>query len=121
MQTYYKKFAITGVINVTTEDTVGLESTDQESRRCLSVLLNVSGYAGNHVKIFLERETLAEIYDYLISTDAATGTNQYQSINKLIEFPLDVLIPKGDKLIVAIVCGGTAKNVQGAYKYVIEK
>jgi len=113
-----KAFTITGQANADTFDTAGLESTEVEKRYCERVIINVSGYAGNLIELWLDREKIFEIYDYHLQTDASSGsTNVQYATNKLNEIPVELEIPVGRKLQVSINCGGTAKNVFGTYVY----
>lgn len=114
----YQAYAVTGSANTTVYDS-GITSTETEKKRVLSVLINVSNYAGNLVQGWLEREKKVDVYDYVLNTDNATGTNAYRSTSKIIEIPLELDVPVGQTFKMAIKSGGTATNIQGAYKYEI--
>jgi hypothetical protein len=59
-----------------------------------------------------------EIYDYVLDTTESTGsTNTQKSTTKINEIPIDLVIDVGKRFKIAINCGGTAKNIYGAYKY----
>ncbi len=107
----------TGVINNRVYDT-GLTSTEAEKKHVESIIVSVSGHIGNIIEIWLEREKLFEIPDYCIDTDEVAGAaNPFKSVVKKQEIPIDTEIPVGQKMQVAILCGGTAKNLRGCYVY----
>lgn len=117
MPKYHKEFTVTGSANVTTFD-AGLESTEAEKKKIVSVIINVSGYAGNVIEGWIDREKILGIYDYVINTEANDGdTNTPYSTNKILELEVDHELIVGQTFKIAIKCGGTAKNIQGAYKY----
>jgi len=118
---YFKKFTVTGTANKEVLDT-GLQSTEAEKKRLLSVLIQVSGYADNDVVGYLETTKVFEIPDKLIDTDANTGsTNNQYSLNRINEIEVGVDMPVGTTFKVGIACGATAKNIRGAYRYEIIK
>lgn len=114
---YYQKFEVTGVASSTASD-AGLESTEEERRHIDSVLLWVSGWAGNVVEIWLERELLAEIMDYHCQTDESSGsTNTQKDGGRELKFELGHDLPAGKTLKAKIRCGATNKNLKGSYVY----
>lgn len=114
---YRKKFDITGVINVTTPDE-GIVSSEAEPKRITAVVMNVSGYADNVIEFWRETEKLSEIYDKLVCTEASSGsTNVQYDTAKEQRFEVDLELPIGETFLVAMLCGGTAKNVHGFYEY----
>ena len=118
---YFKKFSVTGQANQETLDS-GLQSTEAEKKRLLSVLIQVSGYASNDVVGYLEQTKVFEIPDSLIDTDTNTGsTNNQHSVNRINEIEVGVDLPVGSTFKVGIVCGATNKNIVGAYRYEIIK
>jgi len=118
---YFKKFSVTGAANSEKLDG-GLQSTEAEKKRLLSVLIQVDGYADNTIVGYLETTKVFEIPDKLIDTDANTGsTNNQYSFNRINEIEVGVDMPVGSKFKVGIVCGATAKNIRGAYRYEIIK
>ncbi len=120
-KTLYQYFSVTGSANTTTYDS-GITSTKDEPKHIDSILIHVSGWVGNKIQVWVEREKVLEIPDYLVVTDESTGsTNTQKTTNRLIEFPLDIDLGIGKTLKVAIECGATAKNITGAYKYHITK
>jgi len=115
----YESFTVTGSANSTVYD-IGITSTEEEPKHIESILVNVSGYAGNFIEGWVETERVLEIPDYIVDTDADTGSAVLPySTYKLIEIPLDMDLPVGQTFKVAIRCGGTAKNLRGAYKYTV--
>jgi len=114
----YQSFSVTGVANSEVLDS-GISSTETEKKKVISILICVSGYAGNMVRGWLEREKKLEIYDYVLDTSEASGTNAYRSTTKIIQIPVELEIPVGQTFKVGIYCGGTGKNIYGAYQYEI--
>ncbi len=112
----YQKFTVTGQANLTIYDG-GITSTDAEKKKVISIIVSTSGQVGNDVQLWLEREKKADIPDFNLDTVEASGTNIYKSTNKINELPVDLEIPVGQTLKVAIKCGGTLKSLYGAYKY----
>lgn len=119
MKTDYKSFTITGVININTKHATGLESTKAEPKRLVAVLLSVSARIGNQILGHIERKEIFSLYDYMLHTAIASGTNQYPSTDSMIRIPIDYIIPVGDRFIPSITCGGTASNVFGSFEYEI--
>jgi hypothetical protein len=117
MPTYYKRFAITGVINTTTYD-AGIECTEAEKVTVKAILISVSAYQGNIIEGWVEREKYAELYDYLLNTVLAAGAaNAYASTNKLVRIPLEIELQLGQIFKVAVNAGAAAVNLFGAYEY----
>jgi len=118
-QKLYKAFRITGVANAEMPDD-GITSTEAEPKRVLELLLNVSGYQDNTVKAYVEREEVLSVPDYLLDTDANTGTTStLYSTTKLNRFQINLELPVGQKFYAAHLCGATATNVRGVYVYEI--
>jgi len=118
---YFKKFSVTGQANKETLDS-GLQSTEAEKKRLLSVMVQVSGYADNTIVGYQEQTKVFEIPDSLIDTDVDTGSaNSQHSVNRINEIEIGVDLPVGSTFKVGIVCGATAKNIVGAYRYEIIK
>lgn len=110
-------FDVTGVLNTRTYD-AGIVSTEAEKKHVESIRVNVSGHIGNKVEVWLEREKLWEMPDYCVDTDETTGgTSTLRSNTKTLDIPIDTEVPVGQKMQVAILCGGTAKNLRGSYVY----
>lgn len=118
-QKYLQAFAVTGVANTDTLDSTGLTSTTEETKTVEKIIVTTSGQVGNTIRVWLEREKLAEIYDYNLDTVEASGSNMYKSTVKEREIVLNVTIPVGQTLRVSINAGGTAKNIFGGYVYTI--
>lgn len=119
MALYYKDFSVDGVANTETLDD-GLTSTEAEPKRILSVYISVSGYQNNVIVGRIEREDILKIRDYVLDTYASTGsTNTQYSTTKLNEIKIEHDIPVGRTFKIGILCGGTATNIRGCYKYEI--
>jgi len=116
-QKLYKAFRITGVANAETPDD-GITSTEAEPKRILELLVNVSGYQDNTVKAYVEREEVLSVPDYLLDTDADSGTtNTMRSTTKLNRFEINLELPIGQKFYAAHLCGPIATNLRGVYVY----
>lgn len=117
MSLRYKAFKITGVANTETFD-AGIESTVAEPKKLVRILVALSGYAANLVQIWRENQKLAEAYDYHFNTEANDGdTSTPYSTSKLNAIELDIAIPQGTRLKVALKCAATTKNLFGCYVY----
>jgi hypothetical protein len=117
---YYKRFAVTGVINTTTPDT-GIECTESEKIIVKALLISVSAYQGNIIEGWVEREKYVELYDYLLNTVLAAGAaNAYASTNKLLRIPVEIKLQLGQIFRVAVNAGAAAVNLFGAYEYELE-
>jgi len=118
-QKLYKAFRITGVANAEAEDT-GITSTEAEPKRILELMVNVSGYQDNTVRAYVEREEVLSVPDYLLDTDADTGTtNTLYSTTKLNRFQINLELPVGQRFYAAHLCGAVATNLRGVYVYEI--
>ncbi|MBA7495818.1 hypothetical protein ES702_06409 [subsurface metagenome] len=116
---YLKKFTITGVENKVTFDG-GLESSKENPKRLLSVLVQVDTYKGNDIQGWWEREKVSEIPDYLIDTIEEGSTDKIlKSFNRLNEIEVGYDLPVGSTFMMALSCGATANNLRGAYRYEI--
>lgn len=111
--------SVTGVANTTTEYLV-VESTEEEPKVIHAIHVNVSAQVGNRVEIWQEREKVADLYDYLLDTREASGTNQYKSIKKMQRIDLDIDLPIGEKIKIMMVSGSTATDLHGWVEYTIK-
>lgn len=117
---FHQDFSITGVANDTAYDS-GLEGTEKEPKHLISVLVQVEGYADNHVEGWIEKTRIFDIKDKLIDTLDTTGsTNMQYSAQRINEIPVDAELGPGEIFKVAIRCGATNKNLIGAYVYEIK-
>ena len=117
---YFQKFRITGVASKVTYDD-GLNSTSEEPKRLLSVLVQVEKYdASCNVQGFFEREKVFDIPSELVDTKESTGsTNTQKSFNRINEIEVGMDIPIGATFKAAIECGATDVDLVGAYRYEI--
>jgi len=113
---YTKSFSITGSANTTIFDT-GLTSTEEEKRKLVGVIVSLSAQIGNIIEGWLEREKVVDLYDYVLNTHEASGTNMYKSVNKELIIPIDMEIPVGQTFKMAVKSGATAINLFGSYIY----
>ena len=82
------------------------------------IVVNMSTHIGNTIEVWLERERIAQIPDFCLDTrEAAGGANAYKSATKMGFIRLDVEIPYGQTLKVAVASGATANDLSGAYQY----
>ena len=117
---WHKEIRITGIANSTIFDD-GLESTEKEPKTLISILVQISGYADNDVEGWLEKTKVFDLPDYLLDTDANTGSaNQQYSAMRINEIPVQVELAVGERFKIALRCGATAKNIKGAYIYEIK-
>lgn len=116
---YLKKFAITGVANKVTFDD-GLESSKENPKRLLSVIVQVDCYRDNDVQGWWEREKILELLDkHLDTTEESTSNKHPKSMNRLNEIEVGYDIPVGSTFMMALSCGATTNNLHGAYRYEI--
>lgn len=114
---YYKAFAVTGVINVTTLDD-GLVSLVEEKKKIRAVLISSSAWEGNVLEGWIGTNRILEIYDYCLDTQEETaGATAPLSQNKISRVPIDEEIPAGQIFKIGINCGATASDIYGAYEY----
>jgi hypothetical protein len=119
MLTYYKHFAVTGVINTTVYDG-GIESTESEKITVNAILISVSAYQGNLIEGWIEREKIVDVSDYLLNTHQAAGAaNAYKSTVKMLRIPVDAALDIGKIFKIAVNSGATASDIFGAYEYTI--
>lgn len=114
---FYKGFAVTGVINVTTLDD-GLVSLVEEKKKIRAVIISSSAWEGNVIEGWIGNSRVLEIYDYCIDTQEETaGATAPLSQNKISRLPLDLDIPPGQIFKIGINCGATASDLYGSYEY----
>lgn len=119
-QKYYKKFSATGVANSLEMDSGGLESTAAEPKVLKAILVHVTGQIGNDVEVWLDRERLVEVPDWMFNTQMGLAGNVHPfSSTRLLRLPLDIPIPIGQKIYAGIHCAGSNYNISGAYEYEI--
>jgi hypothetical protein len=102
---YYSE-TITGVANKEVLGN-GITSTEAEPKRINKVSITVSQRVGNWIRIYIERERLADIIDYEFPLTTDTFRRE-------IIFELN--IPVGQTFKVGIACGGTASNLNVVYE-----
>jgi hypothetical protein len=109
--------AITGQANKEIAGT-GLTSLEKEKRTVKKLYLYVTGHAGNVVRVYLDTLKAIELIDYFIITDASSGsTNVQLNTNRVIELDVNYELAVGQKLLAAINCGGTAKDLHVGYAF----
>lgn len=118
---YFQKFSITGENNKTIFDS-GLESSAENPKRLLSIIVQVDTYQGNDVQGWWEREKIFEMLDYHIDTVEEGSTDKIsKSFNRLNEIEVGMDIPVGSTFMAAIKSGATKCDLYGAYRYEIVK
>lgn len=116
---YFKPISITGVANKVTFDD-GLESSKENPKRLLSVIVQTDEDKGNYVQGWWEREKVFDLIDELLDTsEAMDSTKPAKSFNRLNEIEVGYDIPVGSTFMVALSCGATTNNLRGAYRYEI--
>jgi hypothetical protein len=116
----YQRFSVTGSGNAEVLDT-GIESSEAEPKSLIGVYLYVTGWIDNIIIGYHETTKVLELPDYLVHTNEQyANSNCAKSVDVLtyIELPID--LPLGQRFKIGIKCGGTAKNLIGAYKYEIK-
>jgi len=116
---YFQKFAVTGTENKVEYDD-GLESSRENPKRLLSILIQVDAYQGNDIQGWWEREKIFELSDKLVdSPEEGTTEKISKSFNRINEIEVGYDLPVGSTFKVALSCAGTANNIIGAYRYEI--
>lgn len=116
---YFKKFSITGVANAVTYDD-GLESSKENPKRLLSILVQVDTYQGNDLQGWWEREKIFELEDKLIDTPEEGSSNVVpKSFNRINEIEVGYDLPVGSTFKIALSCAASTNNLIGAYRYEI--
>ena len=106
---YYKSETINGVANQTVYGK-GLTSTEAEKITLVNIYFITSARQGNYAEVWKEKERLAEINDNAIPLPA---DNPKQA------FEMDIDIPVGQTVNVALRCGGSATDLTVIYEYEI--
>lgn len=110
---------ITGEVNKTIYDT-GLESTEKQPKRLISILAQVNAYKGNNLEGWIEKTRIFNIPDELIDTTESEATTLMpKSAQRINEIPVEIDLSVGEVFKAAIRCGATATNFIGAYVYEI--
>lgn len=110
-------FKITGVANTITYDT-GLQSTQAEKKRLISVSTLVSNYKDNQLQGYHERAKVFEIPDRLLDMeDNGLSLNRAKPGARINEIEVGLEIPVGETFKVAIKCGADVQDVYGTYNY----
>jgi len=114
---WHHTFKITGEANNTIFDP-GIESSEKEPKRLLSILVQVSAYQENDVEGWIEKTKIFSVKDKLIDTIANTASaNMQYSGQRINEIPVEIDLAVGERFKAAIRCGGTATDLIGAYIY----
>lgn len=118
---YFQKISVTGVANTTVFDD-GLESSKENPKRLLSVILQVDSYGGNDVQGWHEREKIFELPDKVIDCPQEGTSNKVpKSFNRLNEIEVGMDLPVGSTFAVALQCGANTAELVGAYRFEIVK
>ncbi len=112
----HQQLSITGSVNAIVYDT-GLESTEEEPRHLDAVQVAVSERKGNTIEIWHDREQRSVISDFTVRTTELSAGNAPLADESVLEFPINIDLPIGTKVQVAIRCGANATNVNGQYVY----
>ncbi|MBM4338982.1 MAG: hypothetical protein FJ110_05525 [Deltaproteobacteria bacterium] len=116
----HHEIRITGVANQTVYDS-GLESTEKEPKRLLSILAQVSDFDDNNLEGWIEKARIFNIPSRLIDNPTNTGgvNMQYSGI-RINEIPVEVDLSVGEVFKVALRCGANASDFIGAYVYEVK-
>lgn len=118
---YFQSIAITGTANTTIYDD-GLESSKENPKRLLSIVVQIGSYMGNMIQGWHEREKIFELRDSLIDTvQEGTSNKTAKSFNRLNEIEVGMDLPVGSTFKLAIKSAGSPDSVYGAYRYEIVK
>lgn len=116
---YFQLYRITGMANAITFDD-GLESSVENPKRLLSIIVNISAYQDNDFQGYLEREKIFDLPDKCIDTIEEGATDKIsKSFNRLNEVEVGHDIPVGSTFKAALRCGANATDAVGAYRYEI--
>ncbi|MBA7495904.1 hypothetical protein ES702_06500 [subsurface metagenome] len=116
---YFQKFSITGVANTTVYDD-GLESSRENPKRLLSIIVQVDTYQGNDIQGWWEREKIFDMLDYHLDTIEEGSTDKIaKSFNRLNEIEVGMDVPVGSTFKAAVKSGSTKCDLYGAYRYEI--
>ena len=116
MSIRYQSFSVTGVANSTVEDG-GITSTVDEPILVRGIHVTVSVWVGNTLEGWIAQTRHLQIRDRVIDTYEASGTNQFQSIDKANYFAIGRALDIGQTFLVAINSGGTLSSIEGAYEF----
>jgi len=117
----YQRFSVTGSGNAEVLDS-GIESTMAEKKRVIGLYLYVTGWIDNIIIAYHETTKVLEMPDYLVHTDEQyANSNCAKSVNVLTYVEIDRALDIGERFKVGIKCGGTPKNLIGAYKFEVAK
>jgi hypothetical protein len=116
----HQEIRITGVPNQTVFDS-GLEGTEKEPKRLISILAQVSDFDDNNLEGWIEKARIFNIPSRLIDNPDTTGAvNMQYSAQRINEIPVEVDLSPGEVFKVAIRCGADATDFIGAYVYEIK-
>lgn len=115
----YKEFTVAGAPNAITLDDEGLQSTQEEKRHIVSVLLGVNDFQGNNIVGYIDQEKVVEIPDYLIGNYNQIAVANQQMLNPFNEIEIDEELPVGVPFKMGVESGGVGLTLRGSYKYKI--
>jgi hypothetical protein len=85
----------------------GVTSTEAEPKKINKISVTVNGRYGNFIRVYVERERIANIIDY----DLPLPTDTFRR-----DIELNFELPVGQTLKVGIACGGTASIINVVYE-----
>ena len=103
----YESERVVGVANTETFGT-GITSTEAEPKTLAAVFITVSAREQNRIRLWLEREKILDVID---------GVLPLEGDYFRYEIPVDLEIPIGRTVKPAVLCGGTATDLNIAFKY----
>jgi hypothetical protein len=106
-----------GVINTTVLD-AGLVSTQEEPKKIIAVLVDVTAYQGNYIEGWIGNLRVLEVPDFVFNTRLAAGAaNAYASTTKVVRMPIELDVPAGQNFRIGVRSGAVAITLDGAYEY----
>lgn len=117
---YFQSIERDGTANKTEYDP-GLESSQENPKRLLSILAQVESYEDDaYVEGWWEREKIFELPVYLIDTIEEGSTDKIgKGMNRINEIEVGMDLPAGSTFQLAMKCGTNAVNFTGAYRFEI--
>lgn len=109
MRVYHLTQLITGIVNTEVLST-GLTSVEGEEKTLIAIMPIISARQNNQIKVWYKREELAVVND---------GFSHLAADPHKIWLPVEIVIPIGDTVQVALNSGGTANNCYAIYQYTI--
>lgn len=118
---YFQLFRVTGKPNAVAFDD-GLKSTETEKKKLVKCHIQLEKYANDEncdVQGWHERAKVFDFPQEFFSTELHTAVARSFAGAVFVEVEVDMEIPVGEALKVAISCAETAIDMRGVYEYEI--